>query len=89
MIRGLTDVPTDALRTLVRLVYKGEIEAPLDITQITRTGLQFCATDLLATLRALDRQSVLAVLTVTLAEREAAARRSPTPMYPAAPERPA
>ena len=41
MIRGLTDVPTDALRTLFRLVYKGEIDTPLDITQFTRTGLQY------------------------------------------------
>lgn len=85
MIRGLADVPTEALRTLVRLVYKGEIDTPLDITQITRTGLQYCATDLLATLRTLDKQAVLAVLTVALAEREATARRSPTPR-PAAPE---
>ena len=88
MIRGLTDVPTDALRTLFRLVYKGEIDTPLDITQITRTGLQYCATDLLPTLRTLDKAAVLAMLTVTLAEREATARRSAPPRRPPAGEAP-
>ena len=75
MVRGLTEVPTDALRALMRLVYKGELEVPLTITQITRTGLQYCAGDLLATLRCLDKDGVIAVLTVVIAEREAVARR--------------
>lgn len=75
MVTGLTEIPTDALRSLLRLVYKGEVEIPLTITQITRTGLQYCAGDLLASLRTLDKAGVMAVLTVVIAEREAVARR--------------
>ena len=71
MVRGLTEVPTDALRALLRLVYKEEIALPLTITQITRTGLQYCASDLLGALRTLDKAGVMAVLTGVSAEREA------------------
>ncbi len=78
-LEGLTAVSAEALRTLLRHVHRGEVAVPLTISELTRTGLQYCALELLAQLRMLDRAGVVAVLTAVLAEREAVARRSAGP----------
>lgn len=68
-LTGLTAVSTDALRALLRHVHRGEVELPLTIGELTRTGLQYCAVDLLAQLRGLPEPAVVAVLTAVIAER--------------------
>lgn len=66
---GLTAVSSDALRALLRHVHRGEVALPLTIGELTRTGLQYCAVDLLAHLRGLTQEGVVAVLTAVIAER--------------------
>jgi len=76
---GLTTIPTEALRTLLSAVHKKVVTAPLSIGELTRIGLQFCATDLMRELRGLEAAGIRAVLVAVLAERgaqEEAARRS-------------
>jgi len=72
MGQGLVPVKTDALRTLLRHLYRGDIEAPLALPDLTRIGLQYCASDLLHHLRGLDNTAVRAVLVAVLAERKEA-----------------
>jgi len=67
---GLVEIPTDALKLLLRLVHKGELRFPLDMTELTRIGLQANATELLGTLRGLEENGVRAVLVAVLAERQ-------------------
>ena len=67
--RGLTEVSTDALKALLRAVLHEEIGAPLTFEELTRCGLQHCASELLDTLRGLDARAVKALLTAVLAER--------------------
>lgn len=74
MLRGLTEVPTGGLKALLGHAYRAEVEFPLTITELTRTGLQYCAVDMLAHLRTLSCEGVIAVVTAVIAEREAAAR---------------
>ena len=74
MLRGLTDVSDAALTTLVRFAHRGELAFPLTTAELTRVGLQYCASDLLAQLRGLPSEAVLAVATAVLAERAAARR---------------
>jgi hypothetical protein len=76
-LEGLTAVSSESLRVLLRHVHRGEVALPLTIGELTRTGLQYCALELLAQLRTLDRAGVVAVVTAVLAEREATARRTP------------
>jgi hypothetical protein len=78
--RALTEISTDALRTLLSAVHKKVIAVPLSIGELTRIGLQYCATDLMRELRDLDERAVRTVLVAVIAERSAqeeAARRSP------------
>ncbi len=75
---ALTEISSDALRTLLAAVHKKVVTTPLSIGELTRIGLQFCATDLMRELRDLDERAVRAVLVAVLAERSAheeAARR--------------
>ena len=67
--RGLTQVSTEALKTLLRAVLREEIAVPLTFEELTRCGLQHCASELLDTLRGLDERAVKAVLMAVLAER--------------------
>ncbi len=77
-LRGLTGISTDALRTLLSSIHRRVVATPLSIGELTRIGLQYCATDLMRELRELDERAVRAVLVAVLAERvaqeEAAAR---------------
>lgn len=70
--RGLTRVPSWALRQLLSAVFRGVVNMPLSVDELTRLGLQAHATDLMAHLRGLDTRSVHAVLVAVIAEREAA-----------------
>lgn len=71
--KGLVPVSDAALKTLLKHLYRGDIEAPLDLPGLTRIGLQYCATDLLHHLRGLDRTAIQAVCVAVLAERKVAA----------------
>jgi hypothetical protein len=66
---GLVHVSTDALTTLLRAVYRGDLACPFDIADLTRVGLQYCAADLLGHFRELDEAGVRAVVVAVVAER--------------------
>ncbi len=70
---GLTPLTTAALKQLLRATWKGEVTFPLDIAELTRHGLQYCATDVLHALRGLDQSAVQHTLVNVLAERRAMA----------------
>jgi hypothetical protein len=72
--KGLTAVSTDALVTLLRGIYRGDLTCPVTVEGLTRIGLQYCAADLLGHLRTLDRAGTHAVIVAVVAERRAAAR---------------
>lgn len=69
---GLTSVTTKDLETLLRVVFKKKIEAPLSIEGLARAGLQHSATNILSHLRELDERAIRATLTAVIAERRAA-----------------
>jgi hypothetical protein len=66
---GLTEVRTADLKKLLRAAHRGELDGPLDITTLTRHGLQHCAEPLLAMLRGLESEAIKAVTIVAIAER--------------------
>ena len=66
---GLTSLPTDQLRTVLRALHRGELTAPLDIVALTRIGLQEPAERILRQLRGLDGTGAKTVLVCVLAER--------------------
>ena len=69
MHRALTGVTDEQLRTALRMLHRGELEAPLTIVGLTRIGLQNCANDFLDHLRGVNTAGVRAVLVAVLAER--------------------
>ncbi len=69
---ALTQVADDALKQLLRAVHHSDIALPLSLPELTRHGLQHCASPLMAALRGLDAAGVRAVLVAVLAERAAA-----------------
>jgi hypothetical protein len=69
--RGLVPVKSEALRVLLRSLYRGDLDTPLDLPGLTRVGLQYCAEELLHHLRGLDTHAVQVVVTAVLAERKA------------------
>ena len=73
---GLSAVSEAALTTLLRAVYRGELSCPLTLPDLTRHGLQYCASDLQAALRGLDERAVSAVLICVIAERRATIDRA-------------
>ncbi|MCX4239832.1 hypothetical protein [Paraliomyxa miuraensis] len=68
---GLVTCSTDALRKLLRAVYKREVDCPLTIAALAGMGLQDHAERLLGHLRGLPSDAVHAVLVAALAERTA------------------
>lgn len=74
--RGLADVPTDALKHLLRRVHGGVLRTPLDVAELACVGLQEHTNHLLDSLRGLDANGVRAVVVVALAERTAAEERA-------------
>lgn len=73
---ALTGVPTEDLERLLRLLHRGQVEAPLSPAAIACVGLQHRSEELLQSLRGLDEAGVRAVLVAVLAERQTAARPS-------------
>ncbi|MCA9711991.1 MAG: hypothetical protein KDK70_39510 [Myxococcales bacterium] len=68
---GLTTVSSEHLRTLLRAVFKEQVECPLTPGGLAGLGLQDTSGPLLSHLRGLDARAVHAVLVATLAERAA------------------
>jgi hypothetical protein len=68
---GLTSVPTESLKQLLRLVYKDEATFPLTLSELARLGFQGRGSELMAQLRDHDAASVKAILICVLAERVA------------------
>jgi hypothetical protein len=68
---GLVDVSEDALVVLLRAVHTREVSYPLQLPDLTRIGLQYCAAALMHVLRGLDEPAVRAVLVVAISERRA------------------
>ncbi len=66
---GLTEVSTEDLRKALKVVHKGDLQAPLSLPELTRCGLQHCAEELMGALRAVDTEGMRAVLVCVLAER--------------------
>ncbi|MEM7153156.1 MAG: hypothetical protein AAF799_09945 [Myxococcota bacterium] len=67
---ALTTVSTEHLRTLLRAVFKKQIECPLTVASLAAMGLQDTSGPLLSHLRGLDQTAVHAVLVAVLAERD-------------------
>ena len=66
---ALTDVPTQDLKQLLRLLHRSELCCPLTPVELTRTGFQAHTASILGVLRGLDAMAVRAVLTAVLMER--------------------
>lgn len=71
---GLSEVTTADLKTLLRLLHRGEVATPLDVTELARVGLQHCAIELLGHLRGLEATAIKAVVIAVIAERNARTR---------------
>ncbi len=69
MLEGLTGVPDDRLKKLLRGLHHGTVETPLTAVSITCGGLQDYAEPLLDLLRGLDARAIKAVVVAVLAER--------------------
>jgi len=72
---GLTQVPTEDLKTLLRYLHRGELRCPLTPAELARFGLQVRSASLLNHLRGLDATGVRAVVVGILAERMEADER--------------
>ncbi len=66
---GLTGLATDDLKKALSALHRGSMSCPLTIEELTRHGLQHCATGLLTQLRTLDSAGARAVLVNVIAER--------------------
>ena len=66
---GLTRVTTEDLKKALRTLYQGHLQFPVTMENLTRVGLQHCASDLLAMARQLDEAGFRALIVGVLAER--------------------
>lgn len=66
---GLKEVTTADLTRAFRMVIRGELPCPLQVTDLARLGLQHVSEDLLGAMRHLDERATRAVLICVLAER--------------------
>ena len=66
---GLTELTTEELKRFLRLIYRGEVEFPLNAQRIACTGFQYKHGALINALRDLDAKASTAVLVCILAER--------------------
>ena len=67
--KGLTGMTTEELRKLLRLIYRNEIQFPLNAQRIACAGFQYKHQVLIDALRDLDIKSAQAVIICVLAER--------------------
>ena len=68
-VAGLTNFTTDELKRLLQVVYRDQVEFPLNAQRIACIGFQYKHHDLIQALRGLDKPAVQAVLVCVLAER--------------------
>ena len=66
---GLTKVPTEDLKRLLRAVHRETIDCPLAPDQLACVGLQHRSEDIMGTLRGMNERAIRAVLVCVLAER--------------------
>ena len=66
---GLTQMSTEELKKLLRLMYKEQIDFPLDARRIACAGFQYRHQVLIDALRGLDQHAARAVVICVLAER--------------------
>ena len=66
---GLTDLSTEELKKLLRLIYKEEATFPLNAQRIACIGFQYKHSVLMNALRGLDANAARAVIVSVLAER--------------------
>ena len=67
--KGLTEMTTEELRKLLRLIYRKEIQFPLNAQRIACSGFQYKHQVLIDALRDLDLKAAQAVIVCVLAER--------------------
>lgn len=72
---GLTELSDSDLKRALKVVHSGDLVAPLSLPELTRCGLQYCASELMEALRGVDTAGVRAVLVCVLAERRAQQER--------------
>ena len=68
-ISGLTEFTTEELKKLLQLVYRDQVEFPLNAQRIACIGFQYKHHALINALRDLEKEAVTAVLVCVLAER--------------------
>ena len=73
---GLTSLKTKDLKTLLKLLHRGQLNLPLTAHSIACAGFQYKHQELMANLRGLDETGVRAVLVCVLAERMAQEKAS-------------
>ena len=66
---GLTSLKTEELKTLLRLLHRGQLILPLTAHSVACAGFQYKQQELMSNLRGLDEAGVRAVLVCVLAER--------------------
>ena len=66
---GLTTIPTEVLRNLLRRVHGDELDFPITADVLACMGMQDRSEALLGTLRGLSQSGVRAVLVAVIAER--------------------
>lgn len=68
-VAGLTSFTTEELKKLLQLVYRDQVEFPLNAQRIACIGFQYKHQALINALRGLEKEAVTAVLVCVLAER--------------------
>ena len=68
-VEGLTGFTTDELKKLLQLVYRDQVEFPLNAQRIACIGFQYKHHSLIKALRGLNKESTTSVLVCVLAER--------------------
>ncbi len=68
-IAGLTELTTEELKKLLQLVYRDQVEFPLNAQRIACIGFQYKHLELINAFRGLGRDGVRAILVCVLAER--------------------
>lgn len=69
MLRGLTEVPEEQLKILLKGVHRGTLEVPITAETLALHGLQDYGEPILDQLRGLDGRGLKAVIVCVIAER--------------------
>ncbi len=68
-VAGLTGFSTEELKKLLQLIYRDQVEFPLNAQRIACIGFQYKHQDLINALRGLSKEAATAVVVCVLAER--------------------